>query len=141
MCKKNVPGVGRIVTVIHLNANDRSSIGLYIQTVSKILTECINEIAKVEIILGMKKDPRYKGVRRLLLNNDLVELKDIVKFIPKTVVARDLGIDKQRFTQKLEHVEKMRLEELFRLAALLNVDNMELIKLVAKQQKLPREKS
>ena len=63
------------------------------------------------------RDSRYDLIKPMLLEGKIVSFTDIFKYIPKTIVANDLGKKVDRFTVMMNQVEKFTLEELFRMAA------------------------
>ncbi len=44
------------------------------------------------------RDPRYDLIRSMINDGKIVSFNDIFKFIPKTIVAKDLGKKVDRFT-------------------------------------------
>ena len=81
----------------------------------------------------MEKDERYKAVKRLIEKGDITEFNEMFKFIPKTVVARDLGAAPARFSEKMNQIEKFTLHDIFAIARILEVDNLAVLKLAANQ--------
>jgi len=63
------------------------------------------------------RDSRYDLIKPMLSEGKIVSFTDIFKYIPKTIVANDLGKKVDRFTVMMSQVEKFTLEELFRMAA------------------------
>ncbi|HEY4337940.1 MAG TPA: hypothetical protein VGM89_18650 [Puia sp.] len=59
--------------------------------------------------------------------------RDLFHFIPKTIVARDLGINNVRFTRLIDEVEGFTLKDLLRLAALMEMDPASLLRLILDQ--------
>ena len=53
--------------------------------------------------------------------------------VPKSVVARDLGINNMRFSKLINQPALFSLKDTFRFAALLEVDDMVLISLIYNQ--------
>jgi len=80
------------------------------------------------------KDSRYNIVGKLIRSNQLKLFDEIVHVIPKTRLAIDLGINPERFNRILDNVELFVLKDLYNLAALLEVDLIELVKLVHNQR-------
>ncbi|HEV9034991.1 MAG TPA: hypothetical protein VGQ51_00170 [Puia sp.] len=64
------------------------------------------------------RDSRYDLIKPMLSEGKIVSFTDIFKYIPKTIVANDLGKKVDRFTVMMNQVEKFTLEELFKMAAL-----------------------
>lgn len=59
--------------------------------------------------------------------------REIFEHVPKSVVARDLGMNNMRFTRLINHVEQFVVDDLFRFAAFLEMDNMILLEMVNRQ--------
>lgn len=59
--------------------------------------------------------------------------KDIFQFIPKSIVATDLGKKVVRFSQLMENVEQFTLQELFMLARFFELDEDTMLRLVRTQ--------
>jgi len=53
--------------------------------------------------------------------------------LPKSVVARDLGMNNARFTRLMDNVDQFSLKELFIIASFLEVDEMIILNLVLQQ--------
>ena len=85
------------------------------------------------ISLIMEKDERYKAVKRLIEKGDITEFNQMFTFIPKTVVARDLGAAPARFSEKMNQIEKFTLQDVFSIAKLLEVENLAVLKLANNQ--------
>ena len=58
---------------------------------------------------------------------------EIFDIVPKSVVARDLGINNMRFSKLINQPALFSLKDTFRFAALLEVDDMVLISLIYSQ--------
>jgi hypothetical protein len=81
----------------------------------------------------MEKDERYKAVKRLIEKGDITEFNQMFTYIPKTVVARDLGAAPARFSEKMNLIEKFTLQDMFAIAKLLDVENMAVLKIASSQ--------
>jgi hypothetical protein len=88
----------------------------------------------------MAKDRRYITVKNLITAGYIKSFSGIFDAIPKTVIARDLGMNNNRFTKLMNDVTLFRLEELYRLARLLEIDGMVLINLVVQQLNEKKDK-
>jgi hypothetical protein len=64
------------------------------------------------------------------------QFQDIFKYIPKTIIAHDLGINNVRFNRLINRVEGFVLKDLFRLAALMEIKPAVLLHLVLEQAAL-----
>jgi hypothetical protein len=79
------------------------------------------------------KDRRYATIQKLISGNLLGSFREIFDTLPKSVVAKDLGIDLVRFTGMMNDVERFSIRNLFRLAALLEVDPKKILDLIYTQ--------
>lgn len=84
----------------------------------------------------MQKDGRYKTVKRLIEKSDVRELREVFKYIPKAIVAADLGIAPARFSERLNQVEKFYLRDLFAVARLFNVEEIKVLHLASTQYEI-----
>lgn len=85
------------------------------------------------------RDPRYDLIKSMLSEGNIVFFTDIFKYIPKTVVANDLGKKVDRFTVMMNHVEKFTLEEVFRLAAMCKLTDEQMYTLMHNEYAKKRE--
>ena len=85
------------------------------------------------ISLIMEKDERYKAVKRLIEKGDITEFNEMFTYIPKTVVARDLGAAPARFSEKMNLIEKFTLQDMFSIAKLLEVESIAVLRLADNQ--------
>ena len=69
----------------------------------------------------------------MLEKGNVQSFNDIFKYIPKTVVAINMGKKVDRFTEIMNRVEKFKLEEVFAVAKLCEVDDSEMLQLVYKE--------
>jgi hypothetical protein len=83
----------------------------------------------------MPKDVRYNTVKKLIQTGDIKLFRDIFdkETIAKTTVRKDLGIHNQRFNKLLDHPNKFVLDDLFRLAELLELDEKSVVDLAINQ--------
>jgi len=83
----------------------------------------------------MPKDVRYNTVKKLIQTGDIKLFRDIFEkeTITKTTVRKDLGIHNQRFNKLLDHPNKFVLDDLFRLAELLELDEKSVVDLAINQ--------
>ena len=68
------------------------------------------------------RDPRYLLVQLMHERGRLNSFKDIVDVVPRTTVARDLGMKVQRFNKLLKRVGKFELEHIAQIASFCEVD-------------------
>jgi hypothetical protein len=81
----------------------------------------------------MEKDERYRAVKRLIEKGDITEFNEMFTYIPKTVVARDLGAAPARFSEKMNLIEKFTLQDMFSIAKLLEVESIAVLRLADNQ--------
>lgn len=63
----------------------------------------------------------------------LTEFTQIFDYIPKSVVANDLGTNYNRLIRLIEHVEQFTLKELFTLSSFCDLDSKLILDLVYNQ--------
>jgi len=78
----------------------------------------------------MAKDRRYTTARHLIVDGHTKSFRDIFNDIPKSVVARDLGINNVRFSKLINNVELFVLGELYRIAGLIEIERKALLDLI-----------
>ena len=83
--------------------------------------------------LRMVKDKRYNTIKKLIIANALGSFAEILDTLPKTTLARDLGMHHQTFSKLLSNPAKFTFEDAFNIAALIEVDQMAIVNLIAKQ--------
>lgn len=76
------------------------------------------------------KDTRYELISTMMKDGKVKEFNDIFKFIPKTVVAKDLGKKVDRFTDLMDNVGGFTLEEIFELADLCDLTKAQMYQLM-----------
>lgn len=83
----------------------------------------------------MEKDVRYRTIKKLIQTGDITTLIEIFEkeIITKTKVRKDLGIHNERFNKLLSHPNKFLLDDLFRLAELLELDEKTVVDLAMNQ--------
>lgn len=81
----------------------------------------------------MVKDKRYSTVKNLILGGYIKNFRDIFDVVPKSVVVKDLKTNNQRFTRMMDNVGLFYTRELFKIAELIEVDEIEIMKLVCNQ--------
>jgi plasmid maintenance system antidote protein VapI len=69
----------------------------------------------------MTKDERYIGVKKLIESGHITEFKQIFTYLPKTVMAQDLGTNNNRMTKLIERTQDFTLEELNRIGDLIDI--------------------
>jgi hypothetical protein len=81
----------------------------------------------------MAKDRRYVTVKNLIDAGYIKIFMEIFDTIPKSVVARDLGMNNRRFTRLMNNVGQFSIIDLLIFASLLEVDKIVFLKLVLQQ--------
>lgn len=81
----------------------------------------------------MAKDRRYNTVKNLITGGYIKTFIEIFDTLPKSVVAQDLGFNNVRMTNLLNNVDRFIMKDVFKLAALIEVDAMDLIRLIYNQ--------
>jgi predicted patatin/cPLA2 family phospholipase len=76
------------------------------------------------------KDKRYTTVKNLITGGFIKNFSQILDTIPKTVVFHDLGMHHQTFQKVLQNPAKLSCEDAFKLASFIEVDEMEILKLI-----------
>jgi hypothetical protein len=81
----------------------------------------------------MAKDRRYNTVKNLILGGYIKTFSEIFDTIPKSVVAHDLGFNYVRMNNLIRDVERIIIKDLFKLASLIEIDEMDIMRLVYNQ--------
>jgi hypothetical protein len=81
----------------------------------------------------MVKDRRYSTLKKLLASDQLNSFQEIFDIIPKSVVARDLGMNNMRFSKLMNDLGRFTLEDLHRMADFIEVDGTTMVMLADKQ--------
>lgn len=82
-----------------------------------------------------KRDHRYDLIRPMVEAGKIMFFNDIFKYIPKTVVAKDLGKKVDRFNTLMSRVEEFMLEDLFIMAGFFDIDEDVMVTLVMNDYK------
>jgi hypothetical protein len=69
----------------------------------------------------MAKDRRYNAVKSMMEVNNISNFKEIFDIIPKTLVSKDMGMNYQTFTRKVEGPDQFTIRELISLSELFEV--------------------
>ncbi|MFL5745954.1 MAG: hypothetical protein ACJ751_14875 [Niastella sp.] len=77
----------------------------------------------------MAKDPRYSTVYKLITSGQLNSLAEMLVIVPKTVLARDLGMHHITLNKLLVHPGKFKLEDIYEIASLVGVENKVMLQL------------
>ena len=89
----------------------------------------------------MAKDTRYNTVRKLILADQVKNFREIFvdDTIPKSVIARDLGMNNERFTKVMYNMEEFGMKHILRLAVLIDIDRKILIDIILAQYDIDRQ--
>ena len=88
----------------------------------------------------MARDARYTTIKNLIDAGYIKSFRDMFPTIPKSVVARDLGMNNARFTRLMNDVKRFTLDELYRLSGFLEVDETTVLRLVHEQHVMDKKK-
>ncbi len=77
----------------------------------------------------MAKDPRYNTVYKLITTGQLNSLAELLEVVPKTVLARDLGMHHITLNKLLEQPGQFKLNDIYEIAALVGVENKLMLQL------------
>jgi len=91
----------------------------------------------------MPRDERYKNVKNLIESGRIVSLRDMFtsKAIPKTVVAKDLGMHHTTFNKLLAAPQRFTFENAFHMASLFDTDKKNILQLIYMQCEEDQKKS
>jgi plasmid maintenance system antidote protein VapI len=81
----------------------------------------------------MEKDIRYESVKVLIETGRIQEFQQIFNYLPKSILAHDLGTNNNRMTRLINNVDQFTLEELFRISHLLGVKYKTILNIVHNQ--------
>ena len=79
------------------------------------------------------KDKRYSTIKVLVETKNIKQLSDIFDTLPKTVLAKDMGMNYGRFLRKTKELELFSLKEIYSIADLINVDRGLLLDVIHEQ--------
>jgi hypothetical protein len=68
------------------------------------------------------KDKRFTLAGKLIRTNEIKTLSGIIDLVPKTVVAKELGIKPERFNKVLDNIELFVVKDLVKLADSLEIE-------------------
>jgi hypothetical protein len=77
-----------------------------------------------------RRDERYALIRRMIEYGEIKEIRDMLKFIPKTTIGRDLNIKSDRITRLMNKPEDFSFHEIFQIAAFCELEEEKLVDLV-----------
>jgi len=79
------------------------------------------------------RDPRYDLIKAMIVDGKITCFRHIFKYVPKSVVSKDLGKRVSRFNRAMNHIDEFKLQELFRIAKLCNLEEWEITKLAVNE--------
>jgi hypothetical protein len=85
------------------------------------------------------KDKRFSIAAKLIRTNEIKTFSEIIDIVPKTVVAKELGINPERFNRLLATIDLFVIKDLVKLAEVLEVDTIAVLHLV--DNELPKRKA
>ena len=92
----------------------------------------------IKAFICSMNDPRYPTIRPLYEKGLISSFLDIFNYVPKTVVAKDLGKNESRFIDTLDHLENFNIAQLYLIGNLCGLTRLEILELfmmeVAKQE-------
>lgn len=96
----------------------------------------------------MTKDRRYTTVKNLISGGYIKCFREIFDTLPKSVVYKDLGMNNEHFTDLMYNVERFIVQDLFRIADLIETDKKNILDIAYRQyiednklRKQPKRKS
>jgi hypothetical protein len=83
----------------------------------------------------MPRDERYKNVKNLIEAGRITTFREIFtsRAIPKTVLAKDLGMHHDTFNKLLVAPQRFTFENAFHIAAIIEIDKKNIIELIYNQ--------
>jgi len=87
----------------------------------------------------MASDYRYAFLQEAILKKQVYYLRDIFKYVPKSVIARDLGLKIGRFNRSIQDISTLYVKHLFQLAELIKVGDELILDLYLNQYLLEQK--
>lgn len=78
----------------------------------------------------IKRDSRYNLIKAMISDGKIVTFNDIFEYIPKTIIATDLGKKVDRFNKLMNKVEGFTLEEIYRIGSFCDLSERQMYELV-----------
>jgi hypothetical protein len=88
----------------------------------------------------MQRDHRYEIIPALYETGHIKSFNDIFKYIPKTVVANDMGKKVDRFTTLMNKVGGFTVDEVMRIGHFCGLNVSEMLALIEKEYELQKAK-
>jgi hypothetical protein len=87
----------------------------------------------------MPKDRRYITVKNLISAGYIKTFREIFDTVPKSVIAADLGFNNDRINNLMANVDRFIVKDLFKLASLIEVEEIEIMKLICNQHTVDKK--
>lgn len=78
----------------------------------------------------IKRDSRYNLIKAMIADGNIVTFNDIFEYIPKTVVATDLGKKVDRFNKLMNTVDGFTLKEIYLIGSFFGLSERQIYELV-----------
>jgi hypothetical protein len=78
------------------------------------------------------KDPRYKHAWSVWAVGELKSFREIFDIVPKSTVARDLGLNYGRFAKRINRPGMLTYREAYKMAKLIGIEFMALSSLITR---------
>ena len=82
---------------------------------------------------AQEKDPRYTTIRNLISGGYLKLFREMFPTVPISIMAKDLGMNYNRFQGLTENVKNLKLNDIFRIAALIGIEENMVLDMVWSQ--------
>ena len=69
----------------------------------------------------------------MISTGGITEFKEIFTYVPKSVMAQDLGTNNNRMTRLIQHVGQFSINDVYKISSLLEIDFTEVITLIKNQ--------
>ncbi|HWK02109.1 MAG TPA: hypothetical protein VNS58_00660 [Puia sp.] len=89
----------------------------------------------------VNRDRRYELISVLFKEGKIQTFNDIFVFVPKTIVATNMGKKVDRFTLLMNRVEKFTLENIFQIGKLCDLGESQMLELVMKEYSIQKKKN
>lgn len=80
------------------------------------------------------KDRRFKTVNNLIAGGYITTFREIFDTLPRSVMAKHLGKNNIAFSKRIDNPDEFTLNEITRMAAILEVEERVMLDLVMKQR-------
>ncbi len=78
----------------------------------------------------MIRDKRYGVLKVMIETGNISSFPEIFTVVPRSVIASDLGINYNRFLEKLKNLQDFTFRDILTLASFLNIDNQILVNII-----------